>query len=141
MAKKHLEEAGICHDCGCREGEIHAYGCDMERCPFCGGQLLSCGCIENHVQNIHNFDAYDTLPKETEDEWLAILEHKGRIPYIRYPIVCAYCGELWPGLFMVPDEEWQHYIEKDMQKEVICRECYEHIKHLIDTAEEAHARP
>jgi len=37
-----------CHDCRIlnREGNIHHFGCDMERCPICGGQLISCGCLE-----------------------------------------------------------------------------------------------
>ena len=34
-----------CHDCGCKEGEIHELGCDMERCPECGNQLIACGCV------------------------------------------------------------------------------------------------
>ena len=32
-----------CHDCGIVNGKIHHLGCDMERCPVCGGQLISCG--------------------------------------------------------------------------------------------------
>ena len=33
-----------CHDCRITEGELHKFGCDMETCPFCGGQLICCTC-------------------------------------------------------------------------------------------------
>lgn len=33
-----------CQGCGCRAGELHEDGCDVERCPDCGGQMISCDC-------------------------------------------------------------------------------------------------
>lgn len=39
-----------CHDCGCRAGKYHHPGCDMETCPVCGEQLLSCGCGDGGIE-------------------------------------------------------------------------------------------
>jgi len=36
-----------CHDCEARRGQFHVPGCDMERCPACRGQLISCRCEKN----------------------------------------------------------------------------------------------
>ena len=38
------EEDFRCHDCGCKIGEFHHTGCDMEQCPKCGGQFIFCDC-------------------------------------------------------------------------------------------------
>jgi len=34
-----------CHDCGIVDGQLHVPDCDMERCPRCFGQLITCGCL------------------------------------------------------------------------------------------------
>ncbi len=37
-------EHAECGDCGAKYGEQHLPGCDIERCPACGLQLISCDC-------------------------------------------------------------------------------------------------
>ena len=157
--RKKTYEISQCHDCNVMEGEIHKDGCDMERCPFCGGQLISCSCIyEIHYGDVYqpskwvadnahptgHFVRHPTngLPQEVYENgppddvceaFEKALQEKGRVPYIAFPIVCAYCGVLWPDLFMVPDEEWKKYIPISERDKVICKTCFGHIKVLIDT--------
>ena len=102
---------GICHDCNAKEGQLHVLGCDMEICPACGGQLISCGCYQSEG-DVVKIAAY-------------------RIPYVVIPTQCRRCGVLCPDFFNVPDEEWQKYVIPPLQRKVLCRVCYDYFKRLF----------
>jgi hypothetical protein len=41
-----------CGDCNVLPGRVHHHGCDLERCPACKNQSISCGCLwagEEHL--------------------------------------------------------------------------------------------
>jgi hypothetical protein len=38
-----------CHDCAVVKGQFHVAGCDVERCPLCGGQLIGCECDDEET--------------------------------------------------------------------------------------------
>jgi hypothetical protein len=38
-----------CNDCNAPEDGYHHPGCDMERCPRCRGQLITCDCTEKRI--------------------------------------------------------------------------------------------
>ncbi len=33
-----------CPDCHANPGQLHEWDCDVEQCPSCGGQFISCPC-------------------------------------------------------------------------------------------------
>lgn len=51
----HIQPGERCGDCGALYGNYHHPGCDIERCPICAGQLLSCDCDISHFA-INNFE-------------------------------------------------------------------------------------
>lgn len=96
-----------CHDCLVKEGKLHLMGCDMENCSNCNGHLISCGCKQEEL-------------KKSE-----------RIPYILIPNLCGLCGEQWPDMFNVSNEEWEKYIIPELQDKMLCKECFEELKKMF----------
>ena len=106
-----------CHDCGIVEGELHKENCDMELCPICGQQLLTCSCGLN--------DGDREKSKEK-------LQKKKRIPFIFYPNICSKCGVLWPIYINIPPEDLMKYTFIDGKRHLLCRMCYNEVRSMID---------
>jgi hypothetical protein len=43
--KEYATKVLRCGDCATTPGNYHHAGCDIEECPRCGGQILSCDCL------------------------------------------------------------------------------------------------
>jgi hypothetical protein len=41
-----------CHDCNVLLNNYHHPGCDMEECPKCCRQLISCGCLDDSEETL-----------------------------------------------------------------------------------------
>jgi hypothetical protein len=44
MSNSELYSWEYCDDCGAKNGEYHLFDCDLEICPVCGWQLITCKC-------------------------------------------------------------------------------------------------
>ena len=96
---------GTCGDCGATEGHYHHAGCDIECCPVCDGQALTCGCVEPAQRTLGDLlDAYrEILPyclRDSHREQFArlvmeILDEAGLVKMHDRP--CYYATEPKPG--------------------------------------------
>jgi hypothetical protein len=48
-----------CGDCGVQPGGYHHLGCDLQRCPACHGQLISCECRFDEDRILDDLDDLD----------------------------------------------------------------------------------
>ena len=68
-------EDELCPVCSVSSGDHHTFGCPVELCPWCGGQLVACNCRFTQL-GIEELDSERQL-----DDFLELLESQGRIPY------------------------------------------------------------
>ena len=69
------ESHDLCPICGTSDGELHAFGCPVEVCPWCEGQLTNCEC--RFTRTGRN----DFTSESHVQELLDLLEEEGRIPF------------------------------------------------------------
>ncbi len=83
-----MGEITHCRDCQCQRGELHELYCTKELCPFCHGQLASCGCIHTVLKLTKEegkavdeyIDDFEEPLKSIVARWEVALTEKGRIP-------------------------------------------------------------
>jgi hypothetical protein len=56
-----------CHDCGAERGELHITGCDVEQCPMCGAQLISCDHAQQYLDADTDHSGTGTEPADNVD--------------------------------------------------------------------------
>lgn len=69
-----------CRGCGVPAGSLHEHGCDVERCPRCGGQMIAHDCVyevcgldpdalEEEHPDIYNNGPTDEMYERWDKEW------------------------------------------------------------------------
>ena len=97
-----------CPDCGVPVGSLHEIGCDIERCPHCGGQALSCDCVRD--------TEWYRLRKPWTGQWPGVAECRFFGWYAKFVEGSGWvrCGKDEPGA--VEDlNRYQLWIMKDMK--------------------------
>lgn len=86
-----------CGDCGVLHGGRHHPGCDLQRCPACGGQFMSCGCRFDEDGPDPDLSLVEPLGVDgngllTERMWLGeqeVIIHRDDVPATDITTVCG----------------------------------------------------
>lgn len=63
-----VSEGERCPDCGAKFGGLHHFGCDVEQCPECAGQMMSCDCLPLNKESIETEYVYATKTRKDAEE-------------------------------------------------------------------------
>ncbi|MDD5289190.1 MAG: hypothetical protein PHY28_08795 [Dehalococcoidales bacterium] len=124
----------FCSCCGAAEGEYHLFGCESELCPFCGGQLITCGCYNRILRIDASHDsgvAKQGLAKKQAKQQEKFFNEFGRIPHLHWAMVCARCGAKNLPTPTVTEVEWNKYVVPWLQHDPLCQSCYEEMKRIF----------
>lgn len=105
---KILKLQEYCPDCGVGIGEVHTPGCDVERCPLCGHQMIACGCSYKYFGIDPN-----TMEEEQPDIWMHGLPEDLAEQYEEYiaPMLLPWEG-YWPGVIECREYGfWSKWVE------------------------------
>jgi hypothetical protein len=75
---------GRCGDCGVEPGGFHHLGCDLQSCPRCQRQLLSCGCPFDELGGAEEDGDVEPVVAAVDDGDSELDEHRYRL--------CPLCG-------------------------------------------------
>jgi len=69
----HMDSDRTCGDCGVAAGQYHHSGCDLEICPRCRGQAISCNCGDDvYLANVVDFRS-DKVVEDADQETINYL--------------------------------------------------------------------
>ena len=76
-SKEAITADDTCVECSAKIGQIHnKWCCDIESCPFCGGQLMTCDCVNNLMDIVLNrvdADTVDCFTPSEKKRWIDLI--------------------------------------------------------------------